>query len=102
MRDSPATQTSGTYSALLVDVAHQVEDLLVKHMRAQKYTSLHAAMYAQMLVGIVSYTGQWWLEASRPSKEVVASHIVNLAWNGLRGLEARPQLLTAERKGKAK
>ncbi len=102
VRDSPATQTSGTYSALLVDVANQVEDLLVKHMRAQKYTSLYAAMYAQMLVGIVSYTGQWWLEASRPSKEVVASHIVNLAWNGLRGLEASPQLLTVEHHGKKK
>lgn len=102
VRDSPASQTSGTYSALLVDVASQVEDLLVRHMRAQKYTSLHAAMYAQMLVGIVSYTGQWWLETRRPSKEVVASHIVNLAWNGLRGLESEPRLLTTDRHSKKK
>ncbi|MDU2597645.1 MAG: TetR/AcrR family transcriptional regulator, partial [Dermabacter sp.] len=50
----------------------------------------------------VSYTGQWWLETSRPSKEVVASHIVNLAWNGLRGLESEPRLLTTDQHSKKK
>ena len=39
-------------------------------------------MYAQMLVGMVGTTGQWWLDARKP-KEHVAAHLVNLAWNGL-------------------
>ena len=51
-------------------------------------------MYAQMLVGMVALTGQWWLDVRKPAREEVAAHLVNLGWNGLRGLEARPQLQT--------
>ncbi len=49
-------------------------------------------MYAQMLVGMVGTTGQWWLDERKPSKEQVAAHLVNLAWNGLAGLEKKPTL----------
>ena len=51
-------------------------------------------MYAQMLVGMVALTGQWWLDVRKPGREEVAAHLVNLGWNGLRGLEAKPQLRT--------
>ena len=30
----------------------------------------------------------------KPRKETVAAHLVNLAWNGLSHLEAKPDLLT--------
>jgi hypothetical protein len=46
------------------------------------------------LVGMVGMTGQWWLDARKPAKDVVAAHLVNLAWNGLAGLETRPALRT--------
>ena len=49
-------------------------------------------MYSQMLVGMVALTGQWWLDVRKPKKADVAAHLVNLAWNGLSGLESRPQL----------
>jgi hypothetical protein len=49
-------------------------------------------MYAQMLVGMVALTGQWWLEVRKPKREEVAAHLVNLGWNGLRGLEPKPTL----------
>jgi hypothetical protein len=49
-------------------------------------------MYSQMLVGMVGTTGQWWLDARHPSKDVVAAHLVNLAWNGLAGMEKDPAL----------
>ena len=45
-----------------------------------------------MLVGIVSSPAWWWLENPAMSKEEVAAHMVNLAWNGLRAMEAAPQL----------
>jgi hypothetical protein len=51
-------------------------------------------MYSQMLVGMVALTGQWWLDAQSPSKDEVAAHMVNLAWNGLSGLEHQPRLMT--------
>ena len=51
-------------------------------------------MYAQMLVGMVALTGQWWLSTRKPKKPEVAAHLVNLAWNGLRHLETKPRLVT--------
>ncbi len=45
-----------------------------------------------LLVGTVALTGQWWLDARRPAKSVVAAHLVNLAWNGLSSLEESPEL----------
>jgi len=45
-----------------------------------------------MLVGIVAMPAQWWLENRSMSKEEVAAHMVNLAWNGLRGMKAEPTL----------
>jgi hypothetical protein len=50
-------------------------------------------MYAQMLVGMVALTGQWWLEERQPPREVVAAHLVNLGWNGLAHLDPQPRIL---------
>ena len=58
---------------------------------ARGFDANAAPMYAQMLVGMVGTTGQWWLDARKPSKEVVAAHLVNLAWHGLAGLERNPR-----------
>ena len=41
--------------------------------------------------------GQWWLDTREPAKEEVAAHLVNLAWNGLTGLEAEPRLSSRSR-----
>ena len=53
-----------------------------------------AGMYSQMLVGMVALTGQWWLDVRKPKKEEVVAHLVNLAWNGLAGMESKPRLIT--------
>jgi hypothetical protein len=45
---------------------------------------------------MVALTGQHWLDARSPKKADVAAHLVNLAWNGLSGLERRPRLTTAQ------
>ena len=45
---------------------------------------------------MVALTGRWWLEVRKPRKEVVAAHLVNLAWNGLSHLEAKPTLVTRQ------
>jgi len=42
----------------------------------------------------VAMAGQTWLETRRPAKDVLAAQLVNLAWNGLTGLERKPQLVT--------
>lgn len=92
VRDSPVAQATGTFSSLIGDVASQVEHLLAEQFRARRLDPAAAPMYAQMLVGLIALTGQWWLEARSPDKAEVAAHMVNLAWNGLKGLERSPQL----------
>lgn len=92
VRDSPVAQATGTFSSLIGDVATQVEHLLADQFRRQKLDPRTAPIYAQMLVGMVALTGQHWLDARSPKKADVAAHLVNLAWNGLSGLERRPRL----------
>lgn len=92
VRDSPVAQATGTFSSLIGDVASQVEHMLADQFKKQGQDPKTAPIYAQMLVGMVALTGQWWLDARSPSKNVVAAHLVNLAWNGLSALERRPTL----------
>ena len=92
VRDSPVAQSTGTFASLISDAASQVEYILAGQFRHRGLDPDDAPMYAQMLVGMVALTGQWWLDARRPDKAAVAAHLVNLAWNGLARLERRPEL----------
>lgn len=84
---------AGEYATLLGDVASRVEQVLRTEFQRRDLDPRTAQPYAQALVGMVAMTGQWWLDNSRwGRKPDVAAHLVNLAWNGLRGLEARPTL----------
>jgi AcrR family transcriptional regulator len=89
-RDSPLGSSSGTFSSLLNDIASQVEHILAREFAARGMQTKLAPMYAQMLVGMVALTGQWWLEERQPPREVVAAHLVNLGWNGLAHLDPDP------------
>jgi AcrR family transcriptional regulator len=95
-RDSPVAGAGATFSSLLNDIASQVEHILARQFQAQGLRTELAPMYAQMLVGMVGLTGQWWLEERRPGREEVAAHLVNLGWNGLRHLEAQPRLISRD------
>ncbi|MGI9135494.1 MAG: TetR family transcriptional regulator [Candidatus Nanopelagicales bacterium] len=97
VRDSPVSQSSSTFASLIVDVATQVEYLLANEFAAHKMDKKLARMYSQMLVGMVALTGQWWLDVRKPKKDEVVAHLVNLAWNGLAGMEAKPELLMRKR-----
>lgn len=92
VRDSPLGSASGSYVSIMGDIATRVEGILVDEFKSRGFDAKAAPMYSQMLVGMVGTTGQWWLEARKPAKEVVAANLVNLAWNGLAGLEAKPAL----------
>lgn len=94
VRDSPSGPP--TFQSILGDVATRVEGLLAETFTRTGLDPETAPMYAQMLVGMVSFTGQWWLDTRKPAREVVAAHVVNMAWNGLSGLDSAPQLISME------
>jgi len=92
VRDSPIGSASGSFVSIISDIASRVEHILAAEFESRGFDPEGAPMYAQMLVGMVGTTGQWWLDARQPSKEVVAAHLVNLAWHGLAGLDKHPSL----------
>ncbi|MDF2093691.1 TetR/AcrR family transcriptional regulator [Knoellia sp. 3-2P3] len=92
VRDSPAGQSTGSFATLISDVASQVEHILAAEFKNRKLDPKAAPLYAQMLVGMVALTGQWWLDSPKMKKTDVAAHLVNLAWNGLANLEKKPDL----------
>ena len=101
VRDAPAPHpndetpsSKATFASLIVDIATQVEHLLAHEFSVHKIDKRLARMYSQMLVGMVANTGQWWLDVRKPPKEEVVAHLVNLAWRGLAGMEAKPRLIT--------
>ncbi|HXS62326.1 MAG TPA: TetR/AcrR family transcriptional regulator [Streptosporangiaceae bacterium] len=92
VRDSNSASGSGTFASLMSDIASQVEYLLADVLKDRGYDPKLAPVYSQMLVGMVAFAGQWWLDVRKPKLEEMAAHLVNLAWNGLSELDPKPKL----------
>lgn len=91
-RDSSVVSGQGSFASILSDVVNRVEDLLAEPLKRHGFDTDYAGLYAQALVGLVAMTGQSWLDTRQPAKEVVAAHLVNLAWNGMANLDPHPSL----------
>jgi AcrR family transcriptional regulator len=91
-RDSAPGVAEGSFASLLRDVAARVAGQLADEFDRRGYNPRQADMYAQMLVGMVTSTGMWWVDVRKPKRDELAAHLVNLAWNGLSHLEEKPKL----------
>lgn len=89
--DAPVTTARGGMSSLLSDVAERVGDVVSVSFKEAGYDAKIAPIYAHALIGMVTFVGQWWTEARKPSVEEVAGHIAALAWMGLRHLPTQPK-----------
>lgn len=94
VREAPVMSSAANFSSILNDVAHRVEHILGAEFKSRGYDPKLAELYSQALVGMVGLVGRWWLDVRKPRKATVAAHMVNLAWNGLSHLEAKPVLQT--------
>jgi AcrR family transcriptional regulator len=92
VRESPVAATTGIFASVIGDIAVQVEYILAGQFKARGYNTKLAPLYSHALVGMVALAGQWWLDARKPSRDDVAAHLVNLAWNGLGNLDHKPAL----------
>jgi hypothetical protein len=92
VRDRPSTDPTSSFNSLLGDVSLRVEGILDVSFKRQKLSTRAVPYYAQMLVGLTVFTGQYWADRRKASKEQLAAYIVNLAWNGLSRLEPKPTL----------
>ena len=91
VRDLPP-EGEKSFSTFLGETVNRASAYLAESFRRTDLDPDFAALYAQGLVGMISGTAQWWLDARCPAKEVVAAHIVNLCWNGLKDMERHPSL----------
>jgi len=90
LRDKPSSRAGGM-AGLMHDLADQVGEVFFNQFEASGYDKRMAGLYARMLVGMVAFAGEWWLETRRaPSPDVVASHVAAMAWMGLRHLPKQP------------
>lgn len=94
IRDRAVGSPVGTQQSIIGDIATRVEGLIRAVFERQGIDTASVPIYTQMLVGIVAQTGRWWLDAGRPDRRWVATHLVNLAWNGLSGMDPDPMLVT--------
>lgn len=92
VRDSPITDPNGSFSSLLGDVSTRVEGLLAHVFRTHGIPVKSAPYYAQMLVGMTIFVGQYWADRHDIDKETLAAYISNLAWNGLKRMNPDPHL----------
>ncbi len=92
VRDSNPASGSGTFASLISDIASQVEYILADVLKVRGYDPKFAPVYSQMLVGMVAFAGQWWLDVRKPKLEEMAAHLVNMAWNGLSQLDPKPKI----------
>jgi hypothetical protein len=99
VRDSPAMSATGTFASLIGDIATQVEHILSDEFKRRGFETKLAPLYSHALVGMVALVGEWWLDEGKPKRADVASHLVNLAWNGLGSLDPNP-VKTARREAK--
>lgn len=91
--DSPHWHGTGRLGSLLADIGDRVEAVLAGGFEEAGIDPKFAPIYSQMLVGMIAYTGDWWLEHENAlTKEELAAHMTNFAWNGMKGLEGRPEL----------
>jgi len=102
VRDSPVTGTAGTLASVIDDVASQVEYILVEEFTKREFDERLASLYSRALVGMTVQVGGWWIDVGKPRIEVVAAHLVNLAWNGLGQLDVAPGLATIQARKAAK
>lgn len=89
---SPDVLAGSQFSTIMSDMGEHLTLLLGSYFAQLGFDVESAPLYGQMLAGMVGTMGQSWARSKEPSKEVLASHLVNLIWNGLRGLEREPKL----------
>jgi AcrR family transcriptional regulator len=87
-RDAPANVGM---ASLLAEVGERVGKIFATELKRAGYDPKAGPIYAQALIGMVTFVGQWWTENRRTNIEEVASHVAALAWMGLRHLPKHPE-----------
>ena len=88
--DAPMAVSGGGLASLLSMVATRVEKVFAQSFKQAGYDPKFAPIYAQALIGMVTYVGRWWVDHPKLPADQVAEHLTALSWMGLRHLPRKP------------
>jgi len=96
--DAPSSVSGGQMSSLLAIVAERVGEVFNEAFKGAGYDARLAPVYAQALIGMVTFVGAWWTDNRHVPVDKVATHLHALAWMGLRHLPKKPDRLKVPKK----
>ncbi len=88
--DDPFALSDGRLASLLATVGTRVEQVFSQSFSAVGYDPKAAPIYAQALIGMITYVARWWIDHPNVSADDIASHLSALSWMGLRHLPKKP------------
>ncbi len=90
-RDAPMTMAGRGMPSVISDLADRVGAIFFEQLKAAGLRTEVAPVYAHALIGMVTLSGQWWLENQTLDVETVARHVAAIGWMGLRHMPEDPQ-----------
>ncbi len=89
-RDAPASARGSGMHSVIADLADRIRDIFEREFSLLGWDPSVSPIYAHALIGMVTTTGQWWVENPELSMDEVGRHIAALGWMGLRHLPNDP------------
>jgi AcrR family transcriptional regulator len=89
-RDAPMSIEGRGLPSVISELADRVGDIFYQQLKDAGLNPKFAPVYAYSLIGMVTLSGQWWLENQDLDMETVAKHVAAMGWMGLRHIPARP------------
>lgn len=90
-RDAPPSARGSGMHSVIADLAERIRDIFENEFSRLGWDTTVSPIYAHALIGMVTLTGQWWMENPELSINEVARHLAALGWMGLRHLPDDPQ-----------
>ena len=90
-RDAPMTMSGKGMPSVISDLAERIGHIFFKQLREAGLDPKVSPVYAHALIGMVTLTGQWWLETQELDVDTVAKHVAAMGWMGLRHMPKEPE-----------
>jgi AcrR family transcriptional regulator len=97
-RDAPTASARQGLTRVIGDLSERVGDIFEMNFKQAGYPTRTAPIYANALIGMVTQTGQWWVQSRSMPVDEVARHVAALGWMGLRHLPKVPASVAGKRR----
>lgn len=88
-RDAPLTLSDPGLGDMLTELGDEISAVIRHVMRLEGAPDKAAPLFANALIGMGSYVGQWWLKNPEMTADEVTAYCTMLVWNGFEELLRR-------------